>query len=367
MTEDFYELLGVPRSATDAEIKAAYRRLARELHPDSGHGDPEAEERFKLVTLAYETLRDPEKRRVYDTYGAEGLRQGARAGGFDFGDMGDIFEAFFGRGFGGGVTRRGPPQGSDVEVAARLTFSEAVFGAEPEVTVRAPVACDTCSGSGARPGTSPVTCGACRGAGEIRRVRQSILGQMVTSAPCPTCGGTGEEITTPCPDCRGDGRVMEERVLHVKVPPGVDDGSVLRVPGGGAVGPRGGPPGDLYVHLQVAADERFRREGADLVHLLRVPVTQAALGATIQLETLDGPQEVQVERGTQTGKVIRLRGLGIPHRRGRGDLLLSVIVETPDDLSAEQEELLRRLAELRDEAVSPPDTSVIGRIRSAFR
>ncbi len=365
--EDFYDLLGVSRGASESEIKAAYRRLARELHPDSGHGDPHAEERFKLVTLAYETLRDPEKRRVYDTYGAEGLRQGARTGGVDFGDVSDIFEAFFGRGFGGGVTRRGPPQGADVEVAARLTFSEAVFGAEPEVRVRAAVACDTCRGSGARPGTSPVTCSGCRGSGEVRRVRQSILGQMVTSAPCPTCGGIGEEVTSPCPDCGGEGRVVEERVLTVKVPPGVDDGSVLRVPGGGAVGPRGGPPGDLYVHLRVAADDRFHREGADLVHVLRVPVTQAALGAALSIETLDGPQEVELPPGSQTGKVIRLRGLGVPHRRGRGDLLLTLMVETPTDLTAEESELLRELAESRGETVKPPDTSVIDRLRSAFR
>lgn len=365
--EDFYELLGVRRSASDAEIKAAYRRLARELHPDSGHGDPDAEERFKLVTLAYETLRDPEKRRVYDAYGPEGLRQGARTGGVDFGDLSEIFEAFFGRGFASGVTRRGPPQGADVEVAARLTFSEAVFGAEPEVTVRAAVACDTCGGSGARPGTTPVTCGGCGGSGEVRRVRQSILGQMVTSGPCPQCGGLGEEVASPCPDCAGEGRVVDERVLSIKVPPGVDDGSVLRVPGGGSIGPRRGPPGDLYVHLRVAADERFNREGVDLVHVLRVPVTQAALGAQLSIETLDGPQEVELPAGSQTGKVIRLRGLGVPHRRGRGDLLLTVVVETPVDLSGEQAELLRQLAASRGESVKPPDTSMMGRLRSAFR
>ena len=363
--EDFYALLGVSRTATDAEIKAAYRRLARELHPDSGHGDPEAEERFKLVTLAYETLRDPEKRRIYDVHGPEGLRQGANAGGF--GDVTDIFEAFFGRGFGGGMTHRGPPQGADVEVSARLEFAEAVFGAEPEISTRVAVACETCSGSGARPGTTPVTCTGCAGAGEVRRVRQSILGQMVTAAPCPRCGGVGEEVTSPCADCRGEGRVLEERTLNVKVPPGVDDGSVLRVPGAGSVGPRGGPAGDLYVHLRVAADERFRREGADLVHVLRVTMAQAALGATLEVETLDGPQEVELPAATQTGKVIRLRGLGIPHRRGRGDLLLTVVVETPEGLSAEQEDLLRRFAESRNESVNPPGTSVMGRIRSAFR
>jgi molecular chaperone DnaJ len=363
--EDFYEVLGVDRSASDDEIKRAYRNLARQLHPDSGHGDPAAEERFKLVTLAYETLRDPQKRSVYDTYGAEGLRQGARSGGMDFGDLGDIFEAFFGRGFAGG--RGGPPQGSDVETRASITFAEAVFGSEPEVRFRAAVLCETCEGSGARPGTTPVTCSGCGGSGEVRRVRQSILGQMVTSAPCPQCGGLGEQVTSPCLECAGEGRVTEERELNVKVPPGVDDGVVLRVPGGGSVGPRRGAPGDLYVHLRVDADDRFTRDGVNLIHVLRAPVTQAALGARLTIETLDGPQELELPAGTQTGREIRVRGLGVPHRRGRGDLIVTVIVETPTELNAEQEELLRRLAESRGESVDPPDTSVIGRIRSAFR
>ena len=361
--EDFYEVLGVSRGASDDEIKKAYRQLARELHPDSGHGDPAAEERFKLVTLAYETLRDPQKRQVYDVHGAEGLRQGARSGGF--GDVGDIFEAFFGRGFAGG--RGGPPQGSDVETSARLTFSEAVFGAEPEIHFRAPVVCETCEGSGARAGTAPVTCSGCGGSGEVRRVRQSILGQMVTAGPCPECGGMGEKIASPCADCGGEGRVIEERELQVKVPAGVDDGIVLRVPGGGAVGPRRGPPGDLYVHLRVEADERFSRDGADLVHVLRLPVTQAALGAHLVIGTLDGDQEVEVPPGTQTGRQIRIRGLGVPHRRGRGDLVVTVMVETPDDLTAEQQELLRQFAESRGDEVDPPGSSVLGRIRSAFR
>lgn len=364
--EDFYALLGIGRDANDAEIKFAYRALARELHPDSGHGDPAAEERFKLVTVAYETLRDPERRQIYDVHGPEGLRRSAGAGA-GFGDVSDIFEAFFGRGFGGGGGHRGPPQGSDIEVAVKLEFSEAIFGSEPEVKLRAPVACATCDGSGARPGTTPVSCAGCGGAGEVRRVRQSILGQMVTAAACPRCGGSGEEVTSPCVDCGGEGRVAEERTLNVRVPAGVDDGAVLRVPGGGAVGPRGGPPGDLYVHLRVSPDERFSREGVDLVQVLRPSMAQAALGATLTVETLDGDREVEVSPGSQSGRVLRLRGLGVPHRRGRGDLLLSLMVETPTELTADQEELLRKLAESRGEPVAAAGTSVMGRIRSAFR
>ena len=377
---DFYELLGVSRQATDEEIKRAYRRLARELHPDTNN-DPEAEERFKLVTLAYETLRDPERRRQYDMFGPEAVRgsgaagTGAGAGGFPGdvfgGGLGDLFETFFGGGgFGGGGRRNtGPPRGADVETAFDLEFTDAVFGTQAQVRVRAPVTCSTCSGSGARPGTHADTCSVCNGSGEVRQVRQSILGQMVTASPCRRCGGTGQEIRDPCPDCRGEGRRNEERTLTVDVPAGVDNGSTLRVPGRGASGPRGGAAGDLYVHLRVRPDERFSRQGYDLVHVLRLPVTQAALGAHLRFETLDGIEDLVVPRGTQTGKVFRLRGRGVPHvdGRGRGDLLVQVLVETPDDLTREQEELLRRLAAERGDQVAPPDSGLLGRIRSAFK
>ncbi|HEX2192645.1 MAG TPA: molecular chaperone DnaJ [Acidimicrobiales bacterium] len=377
---DFYELLGVSRRATDEEIKRAYRRVARELHPDTNN-DPEAEERFKLVTLAYETLRDPERRRQYDMFGPEAVRgsgaagAGGGPGGFPGdvfgGGLGDLFETFFGGGGFGGAGRRttGPPRGPDVETALDLDFTEAVFGTQGQVRVRAPVTCSTCSGSGARPGTHAETCQMCHGSGEVRQVRQSILGQMVTASPCRRCGGTGQEIRDPCPDCRGEGRRAEERTLTVDVPAGVDNGSTLRVPGRGAAGPRGGGAGDLYVHLRVRPDERFTRQGYDLVHVLRLPVTQAALGAHLRFETLDGTEDLVVPRGTQTGKVFRLRGRGVPHvdGRGRGDLLLQVLVETPDDLTREQEELLRRLAAERGDEVAPPDSSLLGRIRSAFK
>src|SRR5687768_15907858 len=240
---DFYDLLGVPRTATEDDLKRAYRKLARELHPDANPGDKAAEERFKEITVAYETLRDPERRRRYDTFGPEGM--GGRmedpfAGGV--GGLGDLFDAFFGGSvFGGGAGGRGgrggrggPPRGHDVELRLQLEFEEAVFGIQRDIDVTVPVACDTCAGSGARPGTTPTTCSQCNGAGEVRRVRQSLLGQMVTASPCPRCGGLGEEIASPCPDCRGEGRKHEARTLTVEVPAGVDEGTTLRLTGRGA-------------------------------------------------------------------------------------------------------------------------------------
>jgi molecular chaperone DnaJ len=376
--EDFYELLGVRRNATEDELKKAYRSRARELHPDANPGDPEAENRFKLVTVAYETLRDPERRRRYDTFGPEGLRgtgPGGGPGGFDdiFGaNLSDIFQSFFGGGspFGGGRQQAGPPRGNDLETSVHLDFAEAVFGVSHEVKLRVPVTCATCSGTGASPGTSPVTCSQCSGSGEVRRTRQSILGQMITSSPCPRCGGLGEMVTSPCPDCRGEGRRTEERAYTVDIPAGVDDGSTLKVSGRGAAGPRGGPAGDLYVHLRVRPDERFVRQGNDLVHVLHVPMTQAALGAVISFETLDGAEDLVIPKGTQTGRVFRLRGRGVPRVGGggaRGDLLVQVVVDTPADLSKEQEELLRLLATARDEDVAPADTGFLARVRSAFK
>ena len=381
MPADFYELLGVGRSATEDEIKRAYRKLARELHPDANPGDATTEERFKEVTLAYETLRDPERRRRYDMFGPEGLRGtgaggGAAAGdpfGFGAGGFGDIFDAFFGGAspFGGGArgARGGPVRGGDAEVRIALEFEEAVFGAQKEIEIRLPVACATCSGSGARAGTTPTTCSQCNGSGEVRRVRQSILGQMVTASPCQRCGGMGEEIASPCPECRGDGRVVEERTLLVDVPAGVDHGATLRLSGRGAAGPRGGPAGDLYVHIVVRPHERFGRDGYDLVHELHVPVTQAALGAVFPFETLDGTEELSVPAGTQTGKVFKLRGRGVPHvdGRGRGDLLVQVVVDTPVGLSPAQEELLRSLAAERGESVAEPESGFFSKLRSAFK
>jgi molecular chaperone DnaJ len=380
---DFYALLGVRPDASTDEIKRAYRKLARELHPDANPGDPQAEERFKEVTLAYETLREPDRRRRYDTFGADAVRGAGAAGapgadpfaGFGAGGFGDIFDAFFGGtnpfgGAGGGRSGRvGPRRGEDAEAVLDLEFAEAVFGVEKELGVRLPVTCATCSGVGARPGTTPTTCANCGGSGEVRRVRQSILGQMVTAGPCPTCGGTGEEIASPCPDCRGEGRRLEEKSFMVEVPAGVDDGSTLRLSGRGAAGGRGGPSGDLYVHLRVTPSDRFVRSGADVHHELHVAMTQAALGVHLPFETLDGEEELVIPPGTQAGREIRLRGRGAPHiqRHGRGDLIITVVVDVPTDLSKAEEDLLRQLAVARGEAVAPVEHGLFSKIRGAFK
>jgi molecular chaperone DnaJ len=370
---DLYDVLGVSQNATEDEIKRAYRQLARQLHPDANPG-ADTEDRFKEVTRAYEVLRDPERRRRYDMFGDDG-GAGAAAGGQTFTDgfgIGDIFESFFGANpFGGGGARgpSGPPPGPDLETVLDLTFEEAVFGVEKEISARTPVMCATCNGSGARPGTTPVRCDTCGGAGHVQRVRQSILGQMVTSAPCGACGGLGEQIESPCPDCRGEGRRTEERSYTVSVMAGVDDGTTLRLRGRGGAGPRGGPSGDMYVHLRVRSHPRFERQGYDLVEVLPIPFTQATLGAHLPYDTLDGHEDLVVPAGTQTGKVFRLRGRGIPHvgGRGRGDLLVQVVITTPTDLGPEQEELVRRIAELRGDDVAPPETGFLSKIRSAFK
>lgn len=367
---DLYEVLGVDRRASADDIKRAYRRLARDLHPDRNPDDPEAEERFKEVARAYAVLSDAEKRERYDRFGSV---DGAGIGGDPFagaGGLGDIFEAFFGGASPfGGATRARPATGEDLETVLTLGLEDAVFGGEQSVTVRTALACDHCEATGAEPGSSVSVCGDCGGSGQVRRVRQSILGQMVSATTCPRCAGVGQIIETPCRECSGEGRTIAERTYTVDVPAGVDDGSTLRLPGRGAVGPRGSGHGDLYVRLRVRPDERFERHGVDLVHRLHVSMAQAALGTEIELETLDGPETLVVAPGTQTGDVLRLKGLGVPHleRRGRGDLLVEITVDTPTDLTDEEDALLRQLAELRGEPVAPRDPGLLGRFRSAFR
>ncbi|HUS61778.1 MAG TPA: molecular chaperone DnaJ [Acidimicrobiales bacterium] len=369
---DLYGVLGVTRAASDDEIKRAYRQLARELHPDVNPGDAAAEERFKEITRAYDVLSDPERRRQYDVFGEQGPRGPDPFGG---GGINDLFDAFFGGnspfagGGGGGGRGRGAARGPDLEATLLVDFVDAVFGVTRDVEVATLVGCATCDSSGAAEGTAAATCAECNGTGEVRRVRQSILGQLVTASPCPRCGGAGQEIASPCPDCRGEGRRRQEKTYQVEVPAGVDDGSTLRLTGFGAAGQRGAPSGDLYVHLRVRPHDRFTRQGADLVHVMALPFTQASLGAHLKFETLDGEEDFVIPGGTQTGRVFRLRGRGVPdvHGRGRGDLLVQVQVEVPTALTKTEEELLRRLAEERGEEVAPADTGFFAKIRSAFK
>jgi molecular chaperone DnaJ len=372
---DYYELLGVGRDASQEQIKRAYRQAARKYHPDV-NPDPEAEARFKDISKAYEVLSDPERRARYDRFGVE---DGASVGpGFGFGQGGldDLLGMFMdGFGFGGGGgrsgqrSRPGPPRGADLEVTLPLEFTEAVFGAQKDVSIRTAVACTVCEGTGSAPGTVPETCPDCGGAGQLRRVRQSFLGQMVTSGPCIRCGGLGQVIASPCSTCSGEGRVAEERSYTVEIPAGVDSGTTLRLSGRGAIGPRGGGAGDLYVHVAVRPHPHLQRDGADLYHRLAVPMTQATLGASIAYETLDGEERLTIPRGMQSGHTIRMRGRGVPlvQGRGRGDLIVELVVETPEDLTDEQEELLRKLAELRGETVAEPEKGFFARLRSAMR
>lgn len=374
---DYYELLGVPRSATSDEMKKAYRRLARELHPDANPGDAAAEDKFKQVARAYEVLSDPEQRARYDRFGEQGV---GGAGGHNMGDMfggggglGDLFDAFFGGnspfgGAGGGRGPAGPPRGQDLEVVADVAFEQAVFGATVPVTLRTALRCDDCGGSGAGGGTKPVTCSECNGRGQVQRVRQSMLGQMVTSSACQKCGGLGQVIVTPCVKCNGDGRIVTEKTYQVDVPAGVDTGSTLRLTGRGAVGPRGGGTGDLYVHIRVAPHERYERENDDLVTDLPVSIAQASLGAKFLLPTLDGDEEILVPAGTQPGREFVLRQRGVPRLqgRGRGDLRVRVVVQVPTKLTEFETELLKKLAESRGEELHS-EGGLFSRIKSAFQ
>ncbi|MGH3787622.1 MAG: molecular chaperone DnaJ [Pseudonocardiaceae bacterium] len=360
MARDYYALLGVPRDASVDQIKRAYRKLARELHPDV-NPDAEAQRRFQDVTAAYEVLTDPQKRKIVDL-GGDPLEPGAGRGaaGDPFGafGFGDIMDAFFGA-TGGPGGRRGPRSrvqgGSDALIRLQLTLEECASGASRELTVDTAVLCAECNGSGCAPRTRPQTCDTCAGAGEVQNVQRTFLGQVVTSRPCPVCRGIGEVIPDPCRQCGGDGRVRARRNVTAKVPAGVADGMRVRLAGQGEVGPGGGPAGDLYVEVQEVPHETFTRDGADLHCTVRVPMTAAALGTTVALETLDGTEEVRVEPGTQCATVLSLRGRGMPRLRstgraeGRGDLFVHLDVVTPIRLDIRQTELLRELAVLRGE------------------
>ena len=353
---DLYEVLGVDRGASDEDIKRAYRALAREHHPDV-NGTDGAEDRFKEVAGAYEILSDPEKRRRYDAFGTGGGPQGA-----PFGDIQDIFDLFFGQGgFSTSARRRGPRSrsrhGEDLGVRISLSFTEAVFGVRKDLEIERMVECERCMGNGAEPGTAPVACHVCGGAGQVQAVRRSVFGTVMTAAPCETCRGTGQEVLDPCKACEGQGRRMEAATVSVDIPAGVSDGMELRVSGNGHAGLAGGPAGDLYVGLAVQESPAFERRGQDLFTVLDISMTQATLGADVEVEAIEGHERVRVEAGTESGTVIRLKSKGVPNvnRRGRGDLFITLHVVTPGELSKEERGLWERLAELRGEATSKRD------------
>jgi len=348
---DYYAILGVRPGSTAEEIKRAYRKLARELHPDV-NPDPGAQQRFADVSAAYEVLTDPAKREIVDLGGDPLAPAGAGGAGAPF-TMGfqDIMDAFFGGGGGPRGPRTRTRAGADALIRLDLDLTEAAFGVSREITVETAVLCTACAGAGTAPGTHPSTCEACGGRGEVQTVQRSLLGQVMTSRPCAACGGHGTVIPHPCPSCAGDGRVRARRTISVKVPAGVEDGMRIRLTGQGEVGPGGGQPGDLYVEIRERRHEFFTREGEDLHCHVTLPMTAAALGTSTSLSTLDGEEQLEVRAGTQSGTVITLRGRGVPRLRSsaRGDLHVHIDVATPVRLDAEQEELLRQLAALRGE------------------
>jgi molecular chaperone DnaJ len=375
VARDYYGLLGVSRNASDADIKRAYRKLARELHPDV-NPDEAAQAKFKEISAAYEVLSDPEKRRIVDLGGDPLGNGGGRGGGgagdpfAGFGGLGDIMDAFFGSATGG-AGGRGPRSrvqaGADALIRMKLTLEECAVGLTKELTVDTAVLCSECTGSGCAAGTSPAICDICNGRGEVQSVQRSFLGQVVTSRPCPNCRGLGQVIPEPCRQCGGDGRVRARRSVTVKLPAGVGDGMRVRLDGQGEVGPGGGPAGDLYVEVEEAPHEVFTREGNDLHCVLPLPMTAAALGTTVHLPTLtdDDALELDVEAGTQSGTIRTLRGRGMPRLRssgrveGRGDLMVHIDVVTPTKLDARQTELLRELAAVRGD--EQPDLVANGR------
>jgi molecular chaperone DnaJ len=374
MPRDYYEVLGVARDADEATIKKSFRRLARELHPDVNAHDPEAEEKFKEAAEAYEVLSDADRRQTYDSYGHDGLKTGGFSPNFEgFGSISDLFSAFFGQGgfdaaFGGTRMRGGAVQGGDVALAAAIDLVEAARATSVEVSYDATATCETCNGNGAEPGTPIVTCPKCRGAGQIQAVQRTRFGQMVRTALCDQCGGDGRVSQQPCHTCDGRGMTVAQRRVEVSVPAGIADGQRIRVTGRGHAGERGGPPGDLYVVVRVREDERFLRDGDDLVTVVDVAAPQAALGGTIQVPTLDGEVPVELHAGTQPGETITLNGRGMPPLgRGRtGDLRVVVSVAIPRRLTKRQRELLQELNESLTEENLREDEGMLAKLKRAL-
>ncbi len=362
MARDFYEVLGVEKSASDAEIKKAYRKLAMKYHPDQNRDNPEAEAKFKEVNQAYEILSDSEKKGRYDQFGHAGVDPsygaggggygGGFGGGFDDIDLGDIFGSFFGGGFGGGNrSRNAPRKGETQRVSMVLTFEEAAFGVTKTININRVETCTTCSGSGAKAGTSAETCSTCHGAGQVRQAQRTPFGTFQTTGTCPHCNGKGKTIKDPCNSCNGNGKVNKKTSLEVKIPAGIDDGQSIQLRGQGSVGANGGPNGDIIVTVSIKAHNLFKREGADVICDMPISYVQAVLGDEIIVPTIHGKVKYNVPEGTKTGTVFRLRGKGISHvnGKGHGDHFVRVNIEVPKKLSHEQKELLRKFEESLDD------------------
>lgn len=359
---DYYEVLGVSRGASEDEIKKAYKKMARKYHPDLNPGDKTAEEKFKEVNEAYEVLSNPDKKARYDQYGHAGVDPNFGAGGFgggfdgsfDFGDLGDIFGSFFGGGFGGGrrTNPNAPQRGESIRMSIAISFEEAAFGCEKEVTVERYESCDTCHGSGCAPGTAPEVCPDCHGTGTIQVRRQTPMGVFATSSPCPKCGGKGRIIHQPCKDCRGTGAVRKKKTIQASIPAGIDNGQTISIRGQGNAGKNGGPNGDLLITITVRPHELFRREGTSVLCEAPITFTQAVLGAELEIPTIDGKVKYTLPEGTQSGTTFRLKGKGIPsiNGRGRGDQYVTVYIETPKNLNKDQKEALRKFAEAMGES-----------------
>lgn len=374
---DYYEVLGVSKDASPEDIKKAFRKLAKKYHPDVNPDDKGAEEKFKEVKQAFDVLSEPDKRAQYDQFGhaaEEGANGYGGAGGFGqggfngFGGFEDIFDTFFGGGGGRGRRPAGPQRGNDLRYDMEITLENAAFGLETNITIPRSEACDTCGGSGAKPGTSPETCKHCNGTGQQQVIRSTAFGRFVSVKPCDVCRGEGTIIKDACSSCHGQGRIQRERKIEIKIPAGVDTGSRLRVSGEGEAGTRGGPAGDLYVMLHVRPHDVFRREGDDVIVEIPISFAQATLGTELEVPTLDGKARVKVPEGTQPGTLFRLRGKGIPHLRGygSGDQHVKVIVNIPRKLSAKQKELLREYANVSGEKVLTPDKGIIDKMKDAL-